>query len=295
MVVVDQAILDLSVGGNNFFDPTKKHWEVFQRVVRTYGLIASLMESSDLRNSMPPPMEDYTVEPTIPDSDGHGLYFNFNAGERTSNPNIRKVDHFVAYWNPSVVSNDGRAKLELELPYNLTRWIAFVMAVSADDRFGFASTNFASSKDTEVRAVAPNVVTKGDKFQIGTSILNRADRRRKLTIELQASGNIAELSGTASTYKQKVNFQPFERKVVSWDVQAEEVLQSIDLRRPISSSEIRFIASAGDRRDTDALDIRIPVKSNKVRVSSVAYGALDGDRTKIPVGIPTSLVEKTDS
>ena len=294
MVVVDQAILDLSDENGVFFDPTKKVWAVFERVVRTYGLVASLMESSDLRSSMPTPMEDYTVKPTTRDDlveSRGGLYYNFNV-EQTSNPNIRNVDRFVAYWNPSVVSNNGRAKLELELPDNLTQWVALVMAVSADDRFGFASTNFAALKDTEVRAIAPNVVTEGDKFQIGASILNRANRRRTLTIELQASGNIAELSGAATTYKQELNFQPFERRVVSWDVQADEVLRSLDLKRPINSSEVRIIASAGDRRDTDALDIRIPVRSNKVRVSSVAYGALVGDRTEIPVGIPASLMDE---
>ena len=294
VVVVDQAILDLSDENGVFFDPTKKVWAVFERVVRTYGLVASLMESSDLRSSMPTPMEDYTVKPTTRDDlveSRGGLYYNFNV-EQTSNPNIRNVDRFVAYWNPSVVSNNGRAKLELELPDNLTQWVALVMAVSADDRFGFASTNFAALKDTEVRAIAPNVVTEGDKFQIGASILNRANRRRTLTIELQASGNIAELSGAATTYKQELNFQPFERRVVSWDVQADEVLRSLDLKRPINSSEVRIIASAGDRRDTDALDIRIPVRSNKVRVSSVAYGALVGDRTEIPVGIPASLMDE---
>ena len=294
VVVVDQAILDLSDETGVFFDPTKKVWGVFERVVRTYGLVASLMESSDLQNSMPTPMEDYTEKPTTRDSDGRGLYFsqNLSAAEHTPNPNIRKVDRFVAYWNPSVVSKDGRAKLELKLPDNLTSWVALVMAVSADDRFGFASTNFASLKDTEVRAIAPNVVTEGDKFQIGASILNRANRQRRLTVELQASGNLAESSTAEPTYKRELKFQPFERKVVSWDVQADEVLQSLDLKHPINSSEIRVIASAGDKRDSDAIDIRIPVRSNKVLVSSLAYGALAGNKTEIPVGIPPSLMDE---
>ncbi|MXW06952.1 MAG: hypothetical protein F4Z87_02280, partial [Gammaproteobacteria bacterium] len=294
VVVVDQAILDLSDETGVFFDPTKKVWGVFERVVRTYGLVASLMESSDLQNSMPSPMEDYTEKPTTRDSDGGGLYFsqNLSAAEHTPNPNIRKVDRFVAYWNPSVVSKDGRAKLELKLPDNLTSWVALVMAVSADDRFGFASTNFASLKDTEVRAIAPNVVTEGDKFQIGASILNRTNRQRRLTVELQASGNLAESSTAEPTYKRELKFQPFERKVVSWDVQADEVLQSLDLKHPINSSEIRVIASAGDKRDSDAIDIRIPVRSNKVLVSSLAYGALAGNKTEIPVGIPPSLMDE---
>lgn len=293
VAVVDEAILELSGTGNVFFDPTQKEWEYFDRKVRTYGLIASLMEASDLRTTKQIPLEDYTVRrsDSLTDYFHSGLFYRPNLAT-TAEPNVRKIDRFVAYWNPSVVSKSGRQKLELVLPDNLTRWKVLVMAVSADDRFGFASTTFASLKDTEVRAVVPNVVTEGDKFQIGVSILNRADRQRRLTVELQASGTLVESTDSKIEYEHKLNFQPFERKVVSWDVQAAQVLQSLDLQSPINSSEIRVIASAGDNRDKDALDIRIPVRSNKIRVSSLVYGALDGDKTKIPIRVPTSLMSE---
>ena len=153
--------------------------------------------------------------------------------------------------------------------------------------FGYAHTTFASLKDTEVRAVVPNVVTEGDSFQIGASILNRADRKRKLRVELKASGGLAE--GSNTTYEKLLSFNPFERKVVTWDVAADSLPLSLNLRQTIKTPQIRVIASAGDRRDKDALDITIPVRSNRVRVSSVVYGALDADNTTIPIAIPNKV------
>ena len=164
------------------------------------------------------------------------------------------------------------------------------MAVSSDDRFGYTSSTLSSTKDTEVRAVVPNVVTEGDSFQIGASILNRADRRRRLKVEMQTTGPL--VGDSEKKYNQHVEFQPHERKLVLWDVAADTLPRSLDPREPLRTLEIQVIASAGDRRDKDALRVQIPVRSNQVRVSSVVYGALDGEKTKIPIGIPTKLAHE---
>ncbi|MYD46442.1 MAG: hypothetical protein F4W92_08830 [Gammaproteobacteria bacterium] len=267
-----------------------------ESTVQTYGLIAALIEEFDQQSlpSVITPQDsnsysDEEMEEIIstgtymPVSDPDALVKT----ERESDPNMRKIDRFVAYWNPSVVSNNGRLKLDFVLPDNLTSWRVLVMAVSAEDRFGYAETAFASLKDTEVRPVVPNVVTEGDTFQIGASILNRADRRRRLMVKFQALGNL--LRDSETTFKQQMSFEPFERKLVTWDVEAGSLPPSLDLRHPLKTSEIQVIASAGDRREKDALDVRIPVRSNKVRVSSVVYGALAGDKTTIPIGIPSKV------
>lgn len=293
VAVIDEAILDLNKTRDIYFDPTKKNWKLFDGQVRTYGLVASFMESSELESSTPTPYEDTTVKP-YPDL-GYSYAFmrapelTFE-NERTVDPSVRDVKKFVAYWNPSALSSNGRLKLDFVLPDNLTRWRVFVMAVSADDRFGHASTTFSSTKDTEVRAVVPNVVTEGDTFQIGASILNRKDRRRRLKVEMHATGPLVGESD--KKYSQHVEFQPNERKLVLWDVNADSLPRSLDPRQPPKSLEIQLIASAGDRRDRDALKVQIPVRSNRVRVSSVVYGNLDGEKTEIPISIPTKLAEQ---
>ena len=287
VAVVDEALLDLSTAGGTYFDPTEKTWRVRPNGVRTYGLIRALMEASDIHSSSSP----YTNRSVIRDSDPQYSMAGLSPFEtdRKTDPDVRKVDRFVAYWNPSAVADDGRLKLNFILPDNLTRWRVMVMAVSAEDRFGYAEMTVSSKKETEVRAVVPNVVTEGDEFQIGASVLNRAERRRKLLVELHATGLLAE--GSKASYTQQLDFKPFERRVVLWDVAAGTLPKSLDFQNPTQSSEIQVVASAGDRRDRDALDVRIPVRSSLVRVSSVVYGSLDGDKTSIPVAIPNKVVD----
>ena len=299
MAVVDEALLDLSPTKDSYFDPTQKIWVLDQSWVYTYSLIKALMEKSVLPPSTPSPYWDRSPNPFRSSS-----YSSFSTGtympvsditsqfgvDSDSDPSIRDIDRFVAYWNPSVVSDNGRLKLDFVLPDNLTSWKVLVMAVSSDDRFGFTSSTFSTWKDTEVRAVVPNVVTEGDKFQIGASILNRADRRRKIKVELRRSGLLGDES--SKEYKQLVEFEPNERKVVMWDVIAGSLPQSRDPRQPLKTSEIQVVASAGDRRDQDALAVRIPVRSNRVRVSSVVYGTLEAEKTKIPIGIPGKLANE---
>ncbi|MYF01989.1 MAG: hypothetical protein F4227_03135, partial [Gammaproteobacteria bacterium] len=289
IAVIDESLLDLSSAEDGYFDPTSKRWALRARGLRTYGLIDSLMEDFDLLSLTPEPYWDHrSVHPyygeTVVASASSALGAGMGSSARPL-ANIRTLDRFVAYWNPSVISQTGQEIITFDLPDNLTSWKVVVLAVSATDRFGYATTSFGSIKDTEIRAVAPNVVTEGDKFHVGASILNRADSIRAITIELLASGLLDEESATG--VRQELEFKPFERKVVTWEVQAG--VRPTNLQEISRNSEIRVIASAGDSRDADALDIRIPVRPKRVRVSSVAYGALVEDTTSIPIEVPAKL------
>ena len=292
IAVVDEALLDLSASGVEYYDPTLKSWKHRIYGLQTFGLIASLMEKPFTRSKtqtkdyLDSDMEEVISTGTyMPMSDPSGI-----APDEQSDASIRKIDRFVAYWNPSVVSSKGLTKLDFQLPDNLTSWKVLVLAVSADDRFGFTTTTFATVKDTEVRAVAPNVVTEGDKFEIGASILNRSKRSRNMTVRLQATGPLTLDSDLE--YQQRVKFAPFERKVISWHVEADDLPRPSNLRHTAKKFDIRVVASAESRGDKDALDFRIPVRSNQVRVSSVVYGALSEDTTNIPVEIPQKLIGK---
>ncbi len=294
IAVVDEALLDLSASGVEYYDPTLKTWKHGIYGLQTFGLIASLMEKPLTRSSTQTKeyldadteMEEIITTGTyMPMSDPIGI-----APEEQSDASIRKIDRFVAYWNPSLISSKGHTKLDFHVPDNLTSWKVLVLAVSADDRFGFNTTTFATVKDTEVRAVAPNVVTEGDKFEIGASILNRSKRSRNMTVRLQATGPLTLDSDLK--YQQRVKFAPFERKVISWNVEAGDLPRPSNLQHAAKKFDIRVVASAEGRRDKDALDFRIPVRSNQVRVSSVVYGPLSEDTTNIPVEIPQKFIGK---
>ncbi|MYD44838.1 MAG: hypothetical protein F4W92_00575 [Gammaproteobacteria bacterium] len=298
IAVIDETFLALSENGSVFFNPTKKTWKSSKNDVQTYGLIARLFQESDPQSSSSLiPRWDGSLHDVSGYLKSTGPYREpLDPSTRTrllreADPSIRNVDTFVAYWNPSVIANNGRLKLDFVLPDQLTNWKVLVMAVSAKERFGYAETTFATLKDTEVGPVAPNVVTEGDKFQLGAWILNRTDRRRSLTVEIQTLGNLVE--GSPTTYQQQMRFEPFERKLVTWDVEAGIVPPSTDFRYPIKPSEIKIVASAGDRRGSDAIDVRIPVRSSKVRVSSVVHGPLKGEKTTIPISMSSNSVNDT--
>lgn len=284
IAVVDEALLDLSGGGEDYYDPTKKIWDIDVNGVQTYGLIEKLMNTSRTITKTKTSFRDrggimYSMV---------GPYEDPHLNEKLANSETRRVDRLIAYWKPSVIATGERTNLEFELPDNLTSWKVMVMAVSINDRFGFGSTTFGSIKDTEIRAVAPNVVTEGDKFHIGASIYNRANRHRTLTVELHATGQLS--TEGENSYRERLRFAPKERKLVTIFVEAD--YSPIDLHNYQNFGEISVVASAGDRRDMDALAMNIPVRSSRFPVSSVVYGTLEGDLTSIPFEVPKQLVDQ---
>ena len=264
----------------SYFDPTRKSWHFTENGAYTYGLVASLMEQS-------------TVPVTTNESNNHRYfgsgYSGFGRYPRVSWSNglefssLHEVKKWVAYWNPSVISSQGQTQLDFELPDRNTSWKVMVLAVSADDRFGFATTTFESTKDIEVRAVQPRVVTESDSFQVGVSIRNRTERRRTTTVELNASGALASESNTK--LRQRVSLKPFETKSLTLDVKADVVPMKIN--QTTDPVEIRVLASVGNRDKKDELDLRIPVRRNRVLVSNVVYGAIENDSTSLPIELPS--------
>ena len=295
IAVIDEALLDLSDAGEDYYDPTQKIWDIDTDGVMIYGLVTRLMNISRKKTTSGSRsrMNDYSsgdsggIRPSYmtPFEDVSQLS---ELDEKRAKSETRRVVRFLAHWEPSVLATGERTKLEFSLPDNLTSWKVMVLAVSADDRFGFASTTFGSIKDTEIRPVVPNVVTEGDKFHLGASIYNRTNRTRTLTVELQAKGLLS--TEVENSYRERLQFAPQERKLVTFPFEAGFLPRDFQSYR--RSGEITVVASAGDRRDKDVLEMRIPVRTSHFPVSSVVYGALDGDLTSVPFTIPEKLKDQ---
>lgn len=297
VAIIDEALMDLSQASEKYYDPTRKHWTVRTDPVQTFGLI-HLLNNSWLRSFRPTlsretynsisPLQVLSMEEIVATGSALRAPGELKSFQKTTDSKTRRIKKFIAYWNPSVIATDEPAELEFVLPDNLTSWKVVVLAVSTDDRFGFASTSFTSVKDTEIRAISPNVVTEGDTFHVGASIYNRANRERNLLVELSANGLIAD--DVEREFRERIRFDPLERKVVTIPMVAGEL--PVDFQSLKQTGEIRFVASVRDRYDQDALDIRVPVRSSRFPVSSIVYGALAGDLTSIPLEVPEKLVDQ---
>lgn len=291
VVVIDEALMDLSNAGEKYYDPTQKRWSVRTDLVQTFGLIHLLQTSVQklVRTSSEAKSDDVYRSISMA-ATGSPLRMpgTLKSFQKTTDSKTRRINKFIAYWNPSVIATDKPAELEFVLPDNLTNWKVVVMAASTNDKFGFASTSFTSVKDTEIRAIAPNVVTEKDTFYVGASIYNRANRNRNILVEFNADGLL--VNDVDSKFRKRVRFAPLERKVVTIPIVAGEL--PVDFQKLNQKGEIKFVASVRDRYDQDVLDIRIPVRSSRFPISSVVYGALAGDLTTIPIEVPEKLVNQ---
>ncbi|MYD45779.1 MAG: hypothetical protein F4W92_05450 [Gammaproteobacteria bacterium] len=268
VVVLDEAVLDLIESRSTYFDPSDA-FDRFSRLgVINYSLIRKLI--------------GFRTEKELEEVLATGSRLlkrgaEFGGGGLTDD--IRMIDKFIAYWNPSVVAEKGRSKLSFDLPDNLTSWRVFVLAATTDNRFGFAQTSFTSTKDTEIRPIVPNIVSEDDTFDIGISILNRARRKRTIDVELILSGLLSQ--GANPVYNTRVTLAPYERTTVTHTIRA----GLLDLKDVNSTTvqKISLVAHAQDRSDRDSLYVEIPVRSSRVKVTSVDYGVLAEDSIRIPI------------
>jgi uncharacterized protein YfaS (alpha-2-macroglobulin family) len=188
------------------------------------------------------------------------------------------VFKFVSYWNPSIPADtEGRARVEFEVPDNLTGWRVLVIAVTPDDYAGLGEASFKVNRPTEIRPALPNQVVEGDRFEARFTVMNRTDKKRKLKISGTASGEV----GGSPGFKTKLEAEPYKRYTVGFPVAAAD------------SGEIRFEVRGGDRRDSDGLAVSIPVLRQKALQAAATYGTTTAERVEetveFPVGIRTDV------
>ena len=222
VVVLDEAVFDLIRDGKSYFDPYRGLNHLDDLDLANYSLLTRLIG-----------LQKFEKKGANSGGDG-GAGFD-----------MRNVNEYVAYWNPSVTADKhGQAAVSFQLPDNLTGWRVFAIAVTPGDRSGLGDYEFKSTKLTELRPVLPNQLTSGDRFTAGFSVLNRSDQARTLDVSLEARGPID--SGLARTH-QAITLGPFKRQTVWLPVNT------------VSDGSIRFTATASDKLDKDALGQAVPV------------------------------------
>ncbi len=263
VVVLDEAVLNLIRGNEKYFNVYEGFYDSGAWDVFTYNLISMLVGRQKFEKK---------------GANAGG------AGGLSGPINMRDIFRYVAYWNPSLpVGKDGKAKFNFTLPDNLTGWRVLTMAVTPTDRMGLGQYNFKVNKPTEIRPVLPNQVTEGDKFRAGFSVLNRTDKTRKVTVRLDAEGNIlgekAKKSETST-----LDLAPFERKTVFIDITASQVKESRD-----SLGAITFKAAAGDGADRDGLIHKMPVNKKRSFETAAAYGTTTENKVVESILFPKDI------
>jgi uncharacterized protein YfaS (alpha-2-macroglobulin family) len=252
VAVLDESVFDLIQDGKSYFDPYKGFYQLEPLDLENFGLLTRLIG-----------LQKFEKKGANAGGDG-GAGFD-----------MRSVSKYLAYWNPSVMAdNRGRAKLQFQLPDNLTGWRVFAIATTATDQLGLGDYKFKSSKLTELRPVMPNQLTQGDRFTAGFSVLNRSDKPRTVSVTLRATGAI---EGATQSRVQTLSLEPFRRETV-W-----LPLATVD------DGAVHFTASAGDASDTDRLAYTVPVHKRVSLEVSASYGTTISDQVSESVQFPATM------
>ncbi len=259
VVVLDEAVYDMILGGRDYYDPYPGLYKHEQLDLANYSLLVNLVGRQKFEKKGANPGGD----------GGAGL-------------NMRNIFKFVSYWNPSIITDDeGKASMEFDAPDNLTGWKVLVLGATPTDRLGLGETEFKVNRPTEIRPVMPNLVNEGDQFTARFSVMNRTDHSRTLKVHMEAQG-----SGVGTDkplmHDETITLEPYKRSIISMPIKTVPIAHE-------EEGKIIFHVTAGDDQDKDVTEQVIPVKKIRVMDSMAVSGSLTQGETVLPVAIPNDI------
>lgn len=163
----------------------------------------------------------------------------------------------TAFWAAQVATDaDGRARVQVTLPDNLTTWRTQVRAVSGDTLVGEATDELLSTTPLLVRPALPRFLRVGDQVVLRTLVRNATDEPQEVSVSITAQG--VDLDG-GETQTQTV--APGASGDFAWDARATRT----------GTAEVAFRATAGAL--ADGVQISLPVHLD-VTPETVATGGV---------------------
>lgn len=208
---------------------------------------------------------------------------------------IRKRFLDTAYWN-AIIRTDaqGRARVTVDLPDNLTTWRATAKAVTVDTLVGDGNADIVTSKDLLVRSAAPRFFVLGDQAQLGAVVHNNTDQTLAVDVSLEGEGvaienavqRIQVLARGTQSVTWPVRITGSKSVVLTWRAASGNLSDALQLTLPVyhySTPEV--VATAGQvpsgeaRVETVLLPERLDPSQGELTVQldpSLAAGMRDG-------------------
>lgn len=122
----------------------------------------------------------------------------------------------TAFWDPVVrTGKDGRARVEVKLPDNLTTWRMQARGITAETLVGLTDVDVLSTLDLLVRPVLPRFFVVGDRAEIAAIVHNNTGAAVSAVVTLTVEG--LEVAGAT---QQTVNIPAGDKVKVVWPVTA---------------------------------------------------------------------------
>ncbi len=179
----------------------------------------------------------------------------------------------TAYWRPNVVSDaNGIARVEVELPDNLTTWVVRAVGATRDTLVGEATTEILVTKPLLIRPAVPRFLVVGDRVRLAASVSNQTEDDLTVDVTIAAVGVTLEASAV-----QTVAIPAGGETTVSWWATVDDVAAADLAFSAVSGS----LSDAARPRLTLGPDGTLPVLRYTARETVGTAGELTEEESRI--------------
>jgi len=187
---------------------------------------------------------------------------------------IRMDFNPLATFAPQVrTDQNGKARVKVVVPDNLTRYRVMVVAVDAGgNQFGSGESNLTARLPLMVRPSAPRFLNFGDSFELPVVLQNQTDE--PMTVEVVIETSNLELTGSQGLL---VNVPAHDRIEVRFPAETDR------------AGTARFQVAAVSGSYADAATVELPVYTPATTEAFATYGVIDEGAIAQPVSSPNDV------
>ncbi len=186
---------------------------------------------------------------------------------------VRKNFEPLALFAPTVRTDAaGKARVELKVPDNLTRYRVMAVAVAKATHYGYGEASVTARNPLMLRPAAPRFLNFGDRFSLPIVVQNQTDQAMEVQVAVRGT-NVKWTGGQGKVISVPAN----DRREVRFG--AETVMAGI----------ARFQVAAATGSYADAAQIKLPVWTPATTEAFATYGTIDKGATIQPVSMPKNV------
>jgi hypothetical protein len=195
-------------------------------------------------------------------------------GGDENDSSLRRNFNPLAVWvGAKTTDSAGRVEATFKVPDSLTTYRVMAVAVTKDDRFGRADTQFKVNKTLMMRQALSRFVRPGDAAKVGVLLNQTTPDAGKVTVRLEAVDE--KRFAVRGPRERELELRPNETVPVLFDLVAADAE---------GASELRFSAKMGEFGDR--VELLLPVVRLTPRESVMASGVVSSGVMQASLAVP---------
>ncbi len=187
---------------------------------------------------------------------------------------IRKEFADTALWVAAIETDrEGRARMPLRMPENLTTWKVKAWALGTGTRVGEGEAEIVTRKNLLLRMQAPRFFTERDEVVLSANVHNYLASGKRVKVDLELPGKELLLAGESSHW---VEIASGAEARVDWRVRV----------AASGTAVVRMVARSDE--ESDAMELRFPVHTHGILKTDSVSGVVrpDADSGRFTIRVP---------